>query len=519
MKICKALFVVLIAALVHLDGAQAQQTQSSVQTQINNNITTNGQQQITGAKLNSVLTTMNQAIFQQPALFLCQMAPASCASFYGYLDPRWWGAKCNWNGLTGADDSAAIAATIAYGNAQNGATIIMPPNLCAVSSTINFTSSHVSIVGAGNGSNGSAGVWSAAVTYGSGFVWTGTPGGTIINGAIPDVPSTAGYVGSGLHNLAFLGGPSVAGTAVKLIGAVGGEYSNLAFYNFATAGLDLDGYSDVSNSGTAHNFFYNIYSLNTTAAGAAIRFGCITGAGSFFNTFNVVTVLADSANNTGVKFCPSDNNEIFNLAVLQYGSGTNVSVAFESGAAANIVRHFSANAAAHAYTGATPANVLEDLDESNSTPKPIQDSGVPLIWNYMDGEPIVFTPVVVFGSTPCTAAGTPCVYSQTASYVRHGQNITASWRITFTTLGNGSGNVSLTGFPPLPVGGQVAIANCGYIGNVQTYSGAMAGYLNAASGTLNLTSSSTGTGLITAADFTGTTDIICSISYASALAP
>lgn len=48
----------LILALLLPSLASAQQTQSSVQTQINTNITTNGQNQITGAKLNSVLTAI-----------------------------------------------------------------------------------------------------------------------------------------------------------------------------------------------------------------------------------------------------------------------------------------------------------------------------------------------------------------------------------------------------------------------------------------------------------------------------
>ena len=130
--------------------------------------------------------------------------------------------------------------------------------------------------------------------------------------------------------------------------------------------------------------------------------------------------------------------------------------------------------------------------------------------------PTSWTPVLNFGGTACTAAGTPCVYSrQLGTYVKVGQMVVAQWRITLTTLGTGSGYATLSGFPGggSSSGSTFGAATCVYVGGI-TYGGHLGGYLDN-TGTLSFTNDNGGTTTLSNTAFSSSTDMVCSVSYPS----
>ena len=159
-------FTSLNAAVSACAGGPACTVQIDSATSLNNNLTIPATTKLVFNTPGCVTTTgfnliINGSISAGPQQIFCGTGNVDLGSLITAAPPEWFGAKADWNGTTGTNNTAFIQTTI---NALQQGLVTLSEGTYMVNSTLNINKSSVGIAGVNNGSPNTAVIASPQVS-------------------------------------------------------------------------------------------------------------------------------------------------------------------------------------------------------------------------------------------------------------------------------------------------------------------------------------------------------------------
>lgn len=318
---------------------------------------------------------------------------------------RWWGAPCNWNGASGASDSAAFQAAVAWGTGSNGAQILIPRGAsCTLSATVTATTNNITFVADGYASvRHNVGFGSPNCT--SSIYWAGATSGVMFSWASPSGSGMNGITGGGMNGVCLYG-MGVAGTGISASSVRAGVWTNLYFDSFTThsfywtvnPNIDSTEPCDDQNN-EIRNIQINNLNPNITSNGqgfAVSGYGDSSrvNAGCNFSDNTIENLHVETFIGTPIFLGGSDNNKWSNITTFTFTGGVyGIDLNFGTVASGTVPvaassEYFFGVSAAFIARGTTsfPSDtpsvgvIIVGLDKGNGSPNPVLETGAQLSW-------------------------------------------------------------------------------------------------------------------------------------------
>lgn len=305
-----------------------------------------------------------------------------------------FGAK--FDGVT--DDSAAIQAGLNYlETLPYGGTLLLPVGNAAICSSLTVNKSNIHIKGVGVG-NSRHDVGSSGVGANTALTWCGSAGQTMLTMA----PDTDPVNGQNLTNTGITGVRldcnSSAGTGL-LFKSISQSYVEVYVTECTSVDVSLDTVSLGEFNDVQNNEFFITF-LNTSTSGIGLL---LDGTGTSgvevgnpsFNRFR--RVQGRIKNGNGIQLNFADNNVFDAIKITVASGGTGIPILFNCSNAsvgkvayANEIDSYSSNGTAISRGTSTctyPAhdNVINHIDEANSTPLPTVETGSNMTNRFSNG--------------------------------------------------------------------------------------------------------------------------------------
>ena len=286
------------------------------------------------------------------------------------------------------DDYTTLTDAITAAKVSGRPTVILINGNINVASTIVVDAPNITLQGAGGDSAhdiGTAGVQARAK-----LIWTGAPGGTVLQFASPVGAGNQCLTGGGVRDLYF-GCNDSAAIGLQILSWRKGTFENLHFNNPTTVGLDINVVATLGEARDVQNCeFRNLSSRHlevTGGTGGLIRLDGDATANTSLNYFEQLD--CQFSNGTAYLFNNSDNNYIVRARAFRAGGGAGAAIVFNGDNSAadrvardNIFVHLTTNTGVpiicrgtSSFTYPAITNMILLIDFGNGYTAPVFEAG------------------------------------------------------------------------------------------------------------------------------------------------
>lgn len=318
-------------------------------------------------------------------------------------DIREFGAKCDWDGTTGTDDTITIQAALDWAGSRGGGALTGPPGAkCKLTDTVTISKSFTVLdtrsgrsTVHSTGSNGQGNL---------GFYWSGgaspmmivTPGGT---------QALAGVVIKGVSFLCN----GVATIGLSLLSERAGHF-DVNEEECVTAGVKTNSIASFTENS---NFMFNELRVSGIQVTNAAPILWMTGTTDYNSSFNHVYVDGNYKNASAIAIGDADNNNFYNphLFLVSPGVAYGVDCGQQGSAGTCRSNNFWGLSATSIFRGtdtqatATIGNMVYGLDLTNAVANPVVGTGAQIDLVRQDG--VRMSPPYGQLFTGITASNTP----------------------------------------------------------------------------------------------------------------
>ena len=300
------------------------------------------------------------------------------------------------------DDYTTLTAAIASAKVSGRPTVVLINGSINVAATVVVDAPNITLQGAGGDSVHDVGTQGAGAR--GKLIWTGAPGGTILQFASPVGAGNQACTGGGVLDLYF-GCDNSAAIGLQVLSWRKGTFENLHFNNPTTVGLDVGVVATLGEARDTQNcVFRNLSSRQlevTGGAGGLIRLGGDATANTSLNYFEQLD--CQYLNGSAYLFNNCDNNYILRARAFRAGGGTGAALLFNGSnsaadqvARANIFVHLTTNGplpsimrGTSSFTHASANNSVLLMDQDNGYQAPTYETGATGVYTdtrgYMGG--------------------------------------------------------------------------------------------------------------------------------------